>query len=121
MSSQLGPIEVCCDAPPYAMVAACEGLGFQTPLDVRWCRLVPERKGAGITHSWKSFFGLGRARGRACSCGAPLPALARYEFFAGEVKEADYFLGQCRHCRTIYWKENTALPGAWHGSSWWGF
>ena len=36
MNGHLGPVEVECDAPPYAVVQACAYLGFDRPLDVRW-------------------------------------------------------------------------------------
>jgi hypothetical protein len=39
MSNQLGPIDVCCDAPPYPIVKACAQLGFLMPEDVRWCQM----------------------------------------------------------------------------------
>jgi len=38
VSTRLGPILIDCDAPPYAIVQACERRGLRSPLDVRWCR-----------------------------------------------------------------------------------
>jgi hypothetical protein len=35
----LGPMDIECEAPPYSVVKACQGLRFQSPLDVRWCRI----------------------------------------------------------------------------------
>ena len=37
MSSELGLLEVECDAPPYPIVRACRKLGLIAPEDVRWC------------------------------------------------------------------------------------
>jgi hypothetical protein len=110
MSEHFGPIEICCDAPAYAVVRSCRLLGFHAPEDVRWCRLhrhVPRPAGphpAGL-------FGLLKAAVRAlgpgegCSCGAPLPALrgVRMTFNTGET--VSYFLGQCDRCHTIFWDE----------------
>ena len=39
MANPLGPIEIDCDAPPYAIVRACQRIGIRTPEDVRWARL----------------------------------------------------------------------------------
>jgi hypothetical protein len=124
MPDQLGPIEVCCDAPPYAVVEACERLGFQSPLDVRWCQVshfLPGREGAGVLRSWKALFGLGRAKEGSCPCGEPLPVLDKYAFFFRSGKEADYFLGQCRCCRTVFWEDSPpSSPWAGSGAAWWG-
>lgn len=39
MFSRFGQLQIWCDAPPYAVVRACKGCGFHSPLDVRWCRM----------------------------------------------------------------------------------
>lgn len=98
MSKELGPLEVVCDAPPYPIVKACGGLGFLFAQDVRWCRA--DRRGlqrSPVLIPW--------ARGRApsCSCGQPVPALESYTFTFVSGGQAQYYLGQCGRCRTIYW------------------
>ncbi len=104
MSEQLGPLDVDCDAPPYAVVAACEGLGFQAPLDVRWCRTSHSQADrASKLLGW--FHGKGRPEQRTCTCGQSLPLLEPYTFPFISEKRVVYFLGQCRRCRTIYWEE----------------
>jgi hypothetical protein len=111
MSGRLGPMEIGCDAPPYPVVRACEGLGFQSPLDVRWCRLSRARNGrlepgGGLgLHLWEWLFGTGLPREATCACGQPLPALDKYTFTFASDKVADYRLGQCRRCRAMFWEE----------------
>jgi hypothetical protein len=108
--SRLGPLEVSCDAPAYSVVRACQGLGFVTPEDVRWCRLshvfegkaVPE--GATALQVWGWLF-RNQAKEKPCVCGHPLPILETYTFTFASLKTANYLLGQCRHCHTIYWEQ----------------
>jgi hypothetical protein len=61
MFSRLGPIDLKCDAPLYSVVAACGKLGFQSPLDVRWCRtshfLGGQREPGGGFHPLLWLFG----------------------------------------------------------------
>lgn len=61
MISRLGTPEIFCDAPPYAVVRACETLGFQSPLDVRWCRKSQSIRGqvVDITQSESEHSGAG--------------------------------------------------------------
>lgn len=108
MSGRLGPIDIECDAPSYPIVRACEGLGFITPLDVRWQRrpspgggeTFPGQFGSGPT---THFFGLGPGGERVCSCGAPLPVLEACAFQFRDGSQVIYRIGQCPRCRTIYW------------------
>lgn len=109
MSARLGPVEIECDAPPYAVVQACGCLGFRRPLDVRWrharelttCR-PPGARGLG-RRLWSAL--LGRGRGPACGCGQALGPLGRFEFTLRWGTEVEYLLGQCPRCATMFWKE----------------
>ena len=118
MLGQPGQFEVCCDAPLYAIVRACEQGGFRSPLDVRWCRLshLAEADGQGQGNVGSRFWGwlLGRRRRRppTCPCGQPLPDLKSYRFTFLSRKVGDYLLGQCGRCRTVLWDEALPLP-AW--------
>jgi len=111
MSSRYGPLEIHCDAPPYPVARACQSLGFQAPLDVRWLRLSHFLQGSGEPAAssgiqfWKLSFGPSQPKGKACTCGQPLPGLEKYTFTFRSERQADYLLGQCRHCRTIFWEE----------------
>jgi hypothetical protein len=111
MSSQLGPIDICCDSPPYAIVQACRHLHFQSPEDVRWLRMSVYRNGQEGGHQdpslplWKMLWSSGKPADRTCTCGAPLPELILYLFTFNSGKKAAYLLGQCNRCRTIFWDE----------------
>lgn len=111
MSNQLGPVQITCDAPPYLVVQACESLGFHTPLDVGWWRLSHflaehrEQRGVLGRAPWKWFFSPGVSRENACSCGEPLPLLEAYSFIFVSHTVAEYHLGQCSRCHTIFWEE----------------
>jgi hypothetical protein len=100
MSSDLGPIEIVCDAPPYPVVRACAGLGFHGAQDVRWRRLDRRRlkRPTGL-FPWL------RGSKPACTCGQPLPALESYTFTFVSGSKAEYFLAQCARCRTIFWDQ----------------
>jgi len=110
MSSHLGPLEVECDAPPYAIVRACRKLGMHSPEDVRWCRKVHRSR---RPHSWLRFLCplWGRLLGRdetetpSCVCGQPLPLLENYSFTFLSGQRVEYEMGQCPHCYTIYWEK----------------
>jgi hypothetical protein len=111
MSSDLGLLEIDCDAPPYPIVRACRKLGMTAPEDVRWCRTSHLGK---RHHGWISSLAsrtLGRWLGRhqpensACTCGHPLPCLESYSFLFHGGDQADYTLGQCPRCQTIYWEK----------------
>jgi hypothetical protein len=105
----LGPMDIECDAPPFSVVKACKGLGFQSPSDVRWCRMSHvlrgqrEVGGAVGFHPLRWLFGSGQPPKRTCSCGQSLPLLERYTFTFVSEKEAHFLLGQCCRCQTIYW------------------
>lgn len=107
MFSFSGAIEICCDAPPYEVVQACEKLGLESPLDVRWCRLSNNAANASSPRAWpwQWFFGKKRSEHRSCSCGRSLPTLFKFAFrFLGD-DIPDYRIGQCRHCRSVFWEE----------------
>jgi len=110
MSSRWGPIEICCDAPPYQVVQACRHLCIRSPEDVRWLRMSEFRtrqdrrqQGPSLLF-WKMFWKKGDRAARTCTCGEPLPELRRVvvTFSTGQ---ASYLLGQCSRCRTIFWDE----------------
>ena len=116
MLSRCRPLEIWCDAPPYGVVRACEGCGFRSPLDVRWCRMSRFLKGENqayfVRRLWHWLFGRSRHKQQVCTCGQPLPDLKKYEFTFVSQKVADYHLAQCRQCRTIFWEAAVPLP-AW--------
>jgi hypothetical protein len=111
MSHQLGPLDVECDAPCYAVVSACWQIGLTSPADVRWCRLstyLRQREGLKSLFSftpWKGLLGKNEVVDNACTCGHALPLLEKctFTFSTGEVEE--YLMGQCPRCRTIFWEE----------------
>src|SRR5437868_12536342 len=111
MASQLGPIEIHCDAPSYSIVAACRQLGFRQPEDVAWYRL--HHFINGQYDQWRSFdfqalktlLGWQRPKRESCICGQPLPETEMYTFTLLSGTQVSYFIGQCRHCRTIFWDE----------------
>ena len=111
MATQFGPIELDCDALPYPIVQACERLGFRAPLDVRWCRLsrfLSDRAAAaGLLGglSWSGLFHRGQRPGTQCTCGESLPSLEQYTFMYLSGTEAEYRLGQCEACNTMFWDE----------------
>ncbi len=111
MSNQLGPIEITCDAPPYLVVQACESLGFRTPLDVGWWRMshflteYRERRGVLGLVPWKWFSRPSAPREKSCLCGEPLPILEAYSFIFISHTIAEYQLGQCQRCGTIFWEK----------------
>jgi hypothetical protein len=105
MSSQLGPIEIVCDAPAYGIVHACRELGFEMPEDVRWCQAshlpYPERprRGATLVSS-----GMSESGAAICQCGQKLPKLELYTFQLLSGKELSYWLSQCPRCHAIVWE-----------------
>jgi hypothetical protein len=102
------PIDIECDAPLYFFVEACGKLGFQSPLDVRWCRTshLPggKRGPSGGFHPLRWLFG-GRKPKTTCTCGQPLPKMKICICTYESGQEGHYLLGQCRRCRTMYWEE----------------
>jgi predicted RNA-binding Zn-ribbon protein involved in translation (DUF1610 family) len=110
--------EICCDAPPYGVVRACEKCGYCSPLDVRWCRLSHFVSGEGQRRDdiglrlWHWLFGKRKPRVKTCTCGQRLPVLKKVGFTFLCRKAGDYLLGQCPRCRTMFWDEALLLP-AW--------
>jgi hypothetical protein len=108
MSEQYGPIEINCDAPPYAIVKAGQRIGLKDPEDVRWCRMSeflkeqPPAPPHKLQH-WKQLLGLGRPAGRTCTCAERLPTMERYTFTFRGGREEHYYIAQCTRCRTIFW------------------
>jgi hypothetical protein len=108
MAGPLHPPGFRCDAPPSPVVGACQRLGFRSPLDVRWCRLshfLAERSGRPGTQPGTQVFDTKPAGRKTCTCGEPLPRLEKYAITFILEKVADYLLGQCRRCGTIFWEE----------------
>jgi hypothetical protein len=108
MSNSLGPLEICCDAPPFDVVRACGRLGFHSPLDVRWCRMshfLADKGGPFGSCLWEWVFAAVGSREKPCTCGEPLPTLEQYAITLACNQVADYLLGQCPLCRTIFWEE----------------
>jgi hypothetical protein len=111
MSTNLGPIEIDCDSPPYSIVEACRLIGIESPEDVRWCRVSRFLKGFASwqelfdLHRWKILLGLSDPEKGVCACGEPLPRLEKYGFTKLTGDESFYLLGQCRRCHTIFWED----------------
>jgi hypothetical protein len=109
MSQRLGPIDVLCDAPSYAIVQACATIGIKTPEDIRWYRMshfLADQAGwreSAKRHLWK-IAGIGDLGPNLCSCGGTLPALDGYTFTFTTGEEVSYRLGQCKRCRTVFWE-----------------
>ena len=109
MSEKVGPIEVCCDAPLYRVVQASRGLGIRLPEDVRWLRMSTFRRRVPRTRGVASYFrelfrGRDERPGATCTCGDPLPGLDRLLIAFDGSAETAYYLGQCTHCRTVFWE-----------------
>ncbi len=111
MSNQLGPIDVQCDAPSYAVVRACRRVGIRTPEDVRWCRMSHflDQAGGwkGLFHpvTWKKLLGRAQDGEHCCSCGERLPMLERVTFTFTTGREETLLLGQCDRCASVFWEE----------------
>jgi hypothetical protein len=108
MAGPLHPLDIDCDAPPFPVVGACQKVGFRSPLDVRWCRLshfLAGRSGRPSTRRGAQVFDTKPARRKTCTCGEPLPGLEKYAITFVLEKVADYRLGQCRRCGTMFWEE----------------
>ncbi len=116
MLDHFRPFELCCDAPPYGVVRACEKCGFHSPLDVRWSHMsrflsaAGQRQGNVGIRLWQWLLGKRKARVTTCTCGQPLPALKQYGFTFLSQKVRDYLLGQCQRCRTIFWDDTLSFP-----------
>jgi hypothetical protein len=97
MSSDLGPMEIDCNAPPYHVVRSCQRLGFESPLDVRWCKVNHKAGQAGV---FAKLTGAGRP---TCSCGEARPELETYTFTFLSGRQVSYYLAQCPRCHAIFW------------------
>jgi hypothetical protein len=64
LAESLASIYLCCDAPPYPIVKACEDLGFLSPLDVRWARLSQANKDTVKAHAELTSLAWGAAHRR---------------------------------------------------------
>jgi hypothetical protein len=110
-NQQLGPIDVCCDAPPYPVVQACSQIGFDSPEDYRWRRMSQHRgANAAMRHiakfaPWNVFLAGNALQTGMCNCGQLLPAMACFIFTLDTGQEISYSLGQCSRCHTVYWEE----------------
>src|SRR5215831_2189602 len=86
MAKQLGPLEIFCDSPCYAIVQACHLVGLKDPEDVRWFRLsnfLVEHAGwseVARMFSWHLLPVNRYLKGSHCSCGAHLPRVQRCLF-----------------------------------------
>jgi hypothetical protein len=108
MAGTLHPLDIYCDAPPFPVVGACQRLGFRSPLDVRWCRLsdfLAARSGRPSTPPGAQGFNTQPAQETTCTCGESLPRLEQYAITFVLEKVADYRLGECRRCGTMFWEE----------------
>jgi hypothetical protein len=116
MSKSSGPLDAECDAPSYAIVQACQRLGFHSPADVRWCRLSHLRRyplawRQLFRRPWRFLLGMTRASIKTCFCSQPLPALEMCTFTLISGKEIPYLIGQCGRCHTIFWDESPVAIG----------
>jgi hypothetical protein len=116
MAKRSQPLQIECDAPSYAIVQACQRLGFHTPEDVRWCRLshlgrhrVDWRQ--LFRRPWRFFLEMARSSARTCFCGHALPALEMCTFTLISGREIPYYMGQCRRCHAIFWDESPVAIG----------
>ena len=110
MASQLGPLEVECDAPSYAVVRACRSIGVHSPEDVRWCRLSHYLsqggwKGLFQALTWNNLLGRGETDEKCCSCGVGLPLLEKVTFTFTSGRQESYLMAQCQRCGTVFWEE----------------
>jgi len=110
MSQQLGPIDICCDAPPYPVVRACSQIGIETPEDVRWCQL---NQSLSVPAAWRhiaqfapwNVFLPANQTDVLCNCGGRMPGLRQYTFTFNNDDELCLALVQCPRCRTVYWED----------------
>ncbi|OAI40779.1 hypothetical protein AYO40_04285 [Planctomycetaceae bacterium SCGC AG-212-D15] len=107
MAKRLGPLDTECDAPPYAVVHACQAIGLVTPEDVRWCRLTmrgaPEApRRWSLRALWQALVG---RHPKLCLCRRHLPPVMRNTFEFNTGNELTYLMAQCPRCHTIYWDE----------------
>jgi hypothetical protein len=118
MAKQLGPIEITCDSPCYAIVKACHLVGLTTPEDVRWYRLsnfLVEHAGwseVARMFSWHLLPVNRYLAGSKCTCGQALPRVRRCLFSTSTGGSFTYLLGQCPRCQTIFWEDAGAAAEA---------
>lgn len=111
MSKQLGPIEIVCDCPDYAIVKACHLVGLRDAEDVRWYRLsnfLVEQAGwseVARMFSWHLLPINRYLAGSKCTCGHALPRVRRCLFSTSDGGSYSYLLGQCPRCRTVFWED----------------
>jgi hypothetical protein len=110
MENKLGPIEINCDAPSYAIVRACRRLGLRDPEDAAWYKLsqyVHGRYGhrEGSLQALKALLGFPGPPLDHCLCGNPLPLMESCTFTLQSGREETYRIGQCVRCRTVFWEE----------------
>jgi hypothetical protein len=115
MSIRVELLPTGCDAPSYDAVSACETLGFDSPLDVRWCHVSQDpieqpSLSRSLVSRLLTFVRKTRSLGikGGCTCGEPIPELKVYTLASGQQNEARYSLGQCPHCRTMFWGDGRA-------------
>jgi hypothetical protein len=106
----LGSIEVNCDSPPYGIVRATRVIGMQSPEDVRWCKSSHCRRqfprlGYALRHPWRMLRMMCGTGTGACVCGRALPLVEPYSFQMASGRQDCYRIGQCSHCRTIFWDD----------------
>lgn len=112
MMQRLGPLDVECDAPPYAIVRACRRIGVYDPEDVRWCRLSRRARPRAswwevfYHHPFKFLMGLGQIHNGECLCRQIIPRLGEHTFTYCTGEEETYLIGQCPCCRAVYWEPN---------------
>jgi hypothetical protein len=107
MPKELGPMDVCCDAPPYEVVRACRNLGLRAPEDVRWLRMSvycaqPLGHAPGVVSWFRRLFKPDSTQ-RSCTCGRILPELGIVAVTFADGDQATYVLGQCARCDTVFW------------------
>lgn len=117
MESNLGPIEFCCDAPPYFIVQACRQLGIHDPEDVGWHRAkspVPRSPAPGLRlpgiEALRKL--LDKPGVEHCLCGGPAPRLDKCTFTLSSGREVNYLIGQCVACQAIFWDEADSIVAA---------
>jgi hypothetical protein len=81
--------------PTSTGIGECPTTRQEALLGARTCN---SRRGAQV-------FDTKPARRKTCTCGEPLPRLEKYAITFVFEKVADYRLGQCRRCATMFWEE----------------
>jgi hypothetical protein len=85
---------------------------MREPEDVRWCQKGRHHR---RTHGWIHYLTnpiwgrlLSRDESEAllCACGQEFPILECFCFTFQTGEQVEYEMGQCPHCRTIYWERS---------------